>query len=443
MREMRRLLLCGATLVALAAPMPAFAEEYGYDWGGYANFSGYLFDQDDDFAGSNAEDFGFAADAHVRGRAKVILDNGIELGALAQLRFESSEARFSDDDIRGAPQILDKFYIYGQHAFGRLSIGDDYGAAKRNGIFSPVVSDANRIDDPRHYALQDPLAGVFTPYSPNGAHIRTDLNASGEAFKILYASPRLIGAEIDISYTPKLTRGLNELFDGNDEFDRQSNIWEANLSVQQNFGGFDFGVYAGYLIGDNERESVVVLPVVAPQLSNGAITTFISDPFTPGDVEEYGAGAQVAYEGFRLGGSWRHTNVAGGGPLQDNDVFPFASTGCSQIGGCVLPNASTEIWGAGLTYETGPWTFGVNYANLREELPPFVDPSVIGTPTRRLVQDAEAWQGTVGYEIDTGVDIYLGYQRYSFDGPTGQCSAVNCDSLQADVGFLQTAFSFP
>ncbi|MBI1210260.1 MAG: porin [Alphaproteobacteria bacterium] len=443
MREMRRVLLGGAVLLGvLALPVGASAEEYGYDYGGYANFSGYLFDQDD-FAGANSDSFGFAADAHVRGHAKVILDDGIELGVRAQLRFESSEARFSDDDIRGAPQILDKFFVYMQHAFGRLSIGDDYGAAKQNGIFSPLVSEANRIDDARHYALQDPLRSDFTPYAPNGAHIRTDLNASGEAFKIQYASPRLIGAELDVSYTPKLTRGLNDLFNGRDEFDRQSNIWEANLSFQRSLGGFDFGVYAGYLTGDNERPSVVVLPVVAPRLSDGVIVTFASNAFRPDDVEEYGFGGQVAYEGFKLGGSWRHTNVAGGGPLQDHDVFPFASTGCIQVGGCVLPNANTEVWGAGLTYETGPWLFGVNYANLHEELPPYVDSTVLAAPTRHLAQDAEAWQGTVGYEIDTGIDVYLGYQRYNFDGPTAQCSAVACDSMDANIGFLQTAFSFP
>jgi predicted porin len=441
MRQMRRSLLCGAVGLAAAALLPrwASAEEWGYDYGGYANFSGYLIDQDD-FAGSNAEDFGFAGDAHVRGRAKVILDNGIELGVRAQLRFQSSEARFSDDDIRGAPDFLDKFYIYGQHAFGRLTIGDDYGAAKQNGIFSPIVSDANRIDDPKHYPLQDPLRGAFTPFAPNGAHIRTDLAASGEAFKIMYASPRLLGLELDISYMPELTRGLNDLFDDGSEINQQSDIWEANLSFQKALGGFDFGAYAGYLIGDNERpRPETAVTFFARQAGTGIIMPFAADPFVPDDVEEYGAGAQVAYEGFRLGGSWRHTNVAGGGPLRDDDVGPLFSVGCRRLAGCVLPDANTETWGAGLTYETGPWTFGVNYAHMNEELPPFTD----GAVPRRVEQEAEAWQGTIGYEIATGIDIYLGYQHYNFDGPTGQCSTAACDSMEAGIGFLQTAFSFP
>ncbi len=439
MREIRQLLLGGAAVLgALALGLQASAEEYGFDYGGYVNFSGYGVDQDS-VPGSDVQDFGFAADAHVRGRAKVILDDGIELGVRAQLRFESDEARFSDDSIRGAPRILDKFFIYGQHAFGRLSIGDDYGAAEQSGIFAPVVSEANRVDNPRHYILQDPLRPSFTPYAPNGAHLRTDLNASGEAFKIMYASPRLIGVEIDVSYMPELTRGLNDLFNNEHELDEQSNIWEANLSYQKSLGGFDFGAYAGYLTGKNEHPSVRMLQIIAPRLSDGAILPFSSNLFTPDDVQEYGAGAQVAYEGFKVGGSWRHTNIAGGGPLRDDNVSPPASTGCGQLGGCVLPNADTEIWSAGVTYETGPWQFGVNYANLTEQLPPFLDAGV----TRHLTQNGEAWQGTVGYEIANGVDLYAGYQRYSFSGPTGGCSLAACDSLQADVGFLQTAISFP
>jgi predicted porin len=447
MREIRQLLLGGAAVLgALALGWQASAEEYGFDYGGYVNLSGYGVGQDS-VPGSDVQDFGFAADAHVHGRAKVILDDGIELGVRAQLRFESNEARFSDDLIRGAPRILDKFFIYGQHAFGRLSIGDDYGAAEQSGIFAPVVSEANRVDNPRHYILQDPLQPNFTPYAPNGAHLRTDLNASGEAFKIMYASPRLIGVEIDVSYMPELTRGLSDLFKSEHERDEQANIWEANLSYQKSLGGFDFGAYAGYLTGTNEhRSAIVVLPVAALPLAGGPAMAFPSKPFSPDDVQEYGAGAQVAYEGFKLGGSWRHTNIAGGGPLRDDNVAPLASTGCGQLAGCVLPNADTEIWSAGATYETGPWQFGVNYANITEQLPPFVDTTVISTPTRHLTQNGEAWQGTIGYEFANGIDLYAGYQHYNFDGPTGGCSAgplAACDSLRADIGFLQTAVSFP
>ena len=441
MREMRQLLLGGGAALAVLTwlPLAADAEEFGYDYGGYVNFSGYILNQDQ-APGSDVPDFGFAADAHVNGRAKVILDDGVELGVRGQLRFESSEARFSDDMIRGAPKYLDKFFIYAQHAFGRLSIGDDYGAAEQSAIFAPVVSEANRVDDPRHYILQDPLQDSFTPFTPNGAHMRTDLNASGEAFKIMYASPRLMGAELDVSYTPTLTRGVGDIFDGHNKFDRQSNILEGNLSYQKSLGGFDFGVYAGYVTGSNERTSAaIVLPIAAIPLAGGGPALFASKAFSPDDVQEYGAGAQVTYDGLKFGGSWRHTNIAGGGPLRDDNVSPVNSTGCGVLAGCVLPNADTQIWSAGATYETGPWQFGVNYANVNEQLPAFLDAGV----TRNLTQNGDAWQGTIGYEISNGIDVYAGYQHYNFDGPTGGCSTLACDTIEANVGFLQTAVAFP
>jgi hypothetical protein len=63
--------------------------------------------------------------------------------------------------------------------------------------------------------------------------------------------------------------------------------------------------------------------------------------------------------------------------------------------------------------------------------------------TRQLTQNGEAWQGTVGYEISNGIDVYAGYQHYNFDGPTGGCTTTACDTLEANVGFLQTAVTFP
>ena len=248
----------------------------------------------------------------------------------------------------------------------------------RAGIYSPTVSEFNRIDDPRHYPLQDPLSSSFTAFSPNGAHMRTDLNGSGDAFKVIYYSPRLIGVQISGSYTPELSRGLNDLFDGNDHFDEQSDIWEVGVNYQGALSGFDVGVYGGYVAGTNARRdrrqhrepSRCALDPTALRRH------FLRSPFTPDDLEEWGAGAQVAYEGLKVGGSYRVTNIAGGAGLADKAIAPFTSVGCSMIAGCVLPDSSTTIWGAGATYETGPWRFGANYVNLEEELPAFSDTSV-------------------------------------------------------------------
>lgn len=421
---------------------PASAD-VAWDWGGQGSLSAYGIDQDE-IPTNSLNDFGFAGEGKVWGRAKMITDSGIEYGIRAQLRFQSSEAEFSNDLVRGAPDFVDEVWAYVDMAFGRLTIGLEDGAADSAGIYAPTVSELNRIDDPRHYPLQDPLSSSFTAFSPNGAHMRTDLNGSGDSFKVIYYSPRLFGIQLSGSYAPELSRGLNDLFNGNDQFDEHSDIWEVGVNYQGALSGFDVGVYGGYVAGTNVRPTDKhSIAIRVARISDGIADTFFTVPFTPDDLEEWGAGAQVAYEGFKVGGSYRVTNIAGGAGLADQAIAPSASVGCSTIAGCVFPDASTTVWGAGLTYETGPWRFGANYVNLEEELPAFRDTSPVGPDViRSLTQDAEGYTGQVGYELDENVQFVIGYQHYKFDGPTGVCVAGACDTLDADLGFFQTAITF-
>ncbi len=439
MKRSRRALTT-VSVLALCA-LPAAADDVKFDWGGQGNLSAYWIDQDEVPTLNALNDYGFAADGKVWGRAKTVTDSGIEYGVRAQFRFQSSEAEFSNDFIRGAPRFVDEVWAYVQTAFGRVTVGMEDGAGDSAGLFSPTVSDVNNIDDARHYPLQDPRASSYTAFTPNGAHMRTDLNGSGDALKVIYYSPRLIGVQVSASYTPELTRGFNDLFNGNDEFDEQSNIWEVGIDYLGSLAGFDVGFYGAYVSGSNERETVgKILPVTVAQLSNGAVNTFNSVAFTPDDLEEWGTGAQVGYEGWKIGGSYRVTNIAGGAGLADR-ALGSPSVGCSVIAGCVLPDSQTTIWGAGITYETGPWRFGANYVNLDEELPPFFDTSV-GPTLRELTQDAQGWQGAVAYEFDENVHIVVGYQHYNFDGPTNVCVTAACDTLDADLAFVQTSMSF-
>lgn len=410
--------------------------DVAYDWGGQGNFSAYGIDQDDIPAG-DANNFGFAAEGKVWGRVKMVTDSGFEYGMRAQLRFQSSEHEFSNDFIRGAPDFVDEVWIYAQSAFGGLKIGLEDGAADSAGIFAPTVTGLNSIDDARAFPLQDPLASEFTAFRPNGAHLRTDLNASGDALKIIYTSPRLIGVQLTGSYTPDLRRGVDELFDSQDSVNRQSDVWEVGLNYQGSLSSFDVGFYAGYVSGSNDDPAAITLPVVANLV--GPIVSFTSDAFVPDDLEEWGAGAQVAYEGFKIGGAYRSTNVAGGAGLFDRKVGGVAD-GCTQIAGCVLPNARTEIWSAGITYETGPWQFGANYVTLEEELPTFT--TILPTTVHNLSQEAQAWSGGIAYEFDENLRMGVGYQHYDFDGPANACVVAACDTLEADIGYFETSITF-
>jgi predicted porin len=435
--------LSAISLLALGAAA-ASAEEIRYSWGGAGTLSGFWVDQDD-VPGDELNNYGFAGEGKVWGKASILSDSGWDYGIRGQLRFQSSEHEFSNDHIRGAPDFVDEVYLYVDMLFGGVVLGLEDGAADQAGIYSPTVTDINRIDDPRAYVLQDPLVSSYTAFTPNGAHMRTDLNASGDAFKLIYKSPRLIGVQLSASYTPELTRGLNDLFDDDDDPDEQSNIWELGVNYQGSLSSFDVGFYAGYVAGYNERETVGhTVDIVAAALNGGAPTTFTSEPFTPDDLEEYGTGVQIAYEGFKVGGSYRVTNIAGAAGLADQAIGSL-SVGCSTVAGCVLPDSQTTVWGAGATYETGPWKFGVGYVNLEEELPVFFDatpPGVLNDQNRFLTQDGQGWTGAVTYEFDENLQISAGYQHYNFDGPAGVCTGAACDTLDADLAFVQTSMSF-
>lgn len=434
---MNRFTMSVATVAMIALAFPATASDWTFDWGGQANLTGFAVDQDE-VAGNDLQDFGFAAEGKVWGRARAVTESGIEYGLRGQLRLQSREHEFSNDRIEGAPDIVDEAWLYVQTAFGRATLGLEDGAADSAGIFSPTVSDINRIDDARAFILRNPLQTGFEAYAPNGAHLRTDLNASGDAFKLIYYSPRLIGIQLSASYTPELSRGLNELFSRTDDADKQGNIWEVGLNYQGSLSAFDVGVYAGYVAGYNEAETSRTVTLVADALGVAGPTAFTSLAFTPANLEEWGAGAQVAFEGLKLGGSWKVSNASGGAGLADGGV---GSVGCAALAGCVVPGKNTTTWGAGASYETGPWRIGVEYVNLEQELPDFLD----GLVRRSLTQDANAWSGAVGYEIDGNARIIAGYQQYAFEGPSGACVSGPtpvCDTLDAGLGYIQTSISF-
>lgn len=417
---------------------PARAGDITYEWGGQGNLTGFGVDQAQTTV-TDINDFGFAAEGKVWGKVRTITDSGMEYGARATLRFESSEHEFSNDLIHGAPDFVDEAWIYLQTAFGRVTIGLEDGAGDSAGIYSPTVSDVNRMDDARAYVLRDPLQVSYAPLTPNGAHIRTDLNGSGDAFKIIYYSPRLIGVQLSASYTPELTRGLNDVFSGKTENDKQGNIWEVGLNYQGTLSDFDVGFYAGYVAGYNENSTSRTVTIAADALGAG-ITNFSSVAFNTGDLEEWGAGGQVAWEGLKVGGSYRFTNIAGGGGLADGSKG--ASVGCASLAGCVVPGKNTTTWGAGATYETGPWRIGAEYVNLEEELPTFVDNTTGPNISRDLVQNADGYAGSIGYEFDENAKIVAGYQHYNFDGPAGACVSAACDTMDADLGYLQTSITF-
>ena len=105
-----------------------------------------------------------------------------------------------------------------------------------------------------------------------------------------------------------------------------------------------------------------------------------------------------------------------------------------------LSFSRNSFWSAGVKYETGPWSFGLDYITENEQQPnfPFGD------------QNGRGFEGAIGYTFNEWLRVTGGYQRFEFDGPVGQCQTDHgggtifppCDTQDANVGFVETKFSF-
>ena len=230
--------------------------------------------------------------------------------------------------------------------------------------------------------------------------LRTDIHSSDDFNKLIYVTPVFSGLRFGVSFTPDGTRDPGQLF-GADEINEQGNIWDFGLSYLASFGMLDVGVSAGYVTGKNVNNT-------APGFFD--------------DVEDYGAAARLGYLEWTLGAAYRRTNVAGGGPI----VQGFASN--------VFKGLYTDIWSVGLTYERGPWMFGANYIYGDEEV-------LFST----VNQQGSGLQFAGGYTFTENIRATAGYQHFEFDGPINFCADFgggSCDTLDGDVGYLETTFSF-
>jgi hypothetical protein len=354
-----------------------------------------------------------AVDTGLYGTAVLPLDGGGEIGG--RISFDLDYATNFDDTLNdaGSSDVLEELWLYWEGRLGRVQLGLMDGAADILGYGVPQVSRSIRADNPEVFLLGYPCSLFCSSapqfpgslFSPNGMQLRSDIHGSDDYLKIMYSTPVFHGFRFAVSFAPDGTRDPGQLF-GDDEFNEQANIWDFAASYARTVGALDFGLSAGYVTGEN-----------------------VNNTFAPffGDVEEWGAAAKLAYREWTAGIAYRSTNVSGGGPIVQG---LFTSN--------VFEDEYTDIWSFGLTYERGPWMFGATYIVAEEEL-------LFTT----AVQDGSGLQFAAGYTFNENIRLTGGYQHFEFEGPSNSCITDTggiffppCDTLDGDVGYLETTFSF-
>lgn len=348
-----------------------------------------------------------AVDTGLFGSAVLPLDGGGEIGGRIALDLDYATNFDSFLNDAGASNVLEELWAYWDGDFGRLQIGLVDGAADIMGYSPPSVTRSITVDNPEVFLLGYPckLFCSSTPqapgslFSPNGMQLRSDIHGSDDYLKLIYFTPTFSGFRFAVSFAPDGTRDPGQLF-GDDELNEQGNIWDFGANYVGTLGAVDLALSAGYVTGEN-----------------------VNPTFARGDLEEYGAAAKLGYREWTLGAAYRRTNAAGGGPV----VQGFFSN--------VFEDKFTDIWSVGLTYESGPWMLGANYIVADEELLFF-----------SKNQEGNGVQAAAGYTFNETIRLTGGYQHYEFEGPFNSCftdaGGGSCFTLDGDVGYLETTFSF-
>lgn len=374
---------------------------------GYASVVGAYVDQ----SNMDGLDEGvLAVDTGLFGTAVLPLDGGGEIGGRIALDLDYATNFDSFLNDAGSSNVLEELWLYWEGRLGRVQLGLVDGAADILGYGVPQVSRSIRADNPEVFLLGYPCRLLCSSdpqapgslFSPNGMQLRSDIHGSDDYLKIIYATPVFDGFRVAVSFAPDGTRDPGQLF-GDDEINEQGNVWDFAASYTGTLGAVDLGLSAGYVTGENVNNT---------------------SPFFLGDVEEWGAAARLGYREWTLGAAYRSTNVAGGGPI----VQGFFSN--------VFKDEYTDIWSFGLTYERGPWMLGANYIFAEEDL--------LFTTAQ---QEGDGLQFAAGYTFSETVRLTGGYQHFQFEGPGDQCvtdagGGFGCDTLDGDVGYLETTFSF-
>jgi hypothetical protein len=229
--------------------------------------------------------------------------------------------------------------------------------------------------------------------------------------KLIITSPRIVGFQAAVSWMPD----YSETFDGfgsrsSDDPGQQSEMLELAANYIGSLGDLDLSAYGAYQVASIESPN------------------FAGED----DLDTWGAGANVKYEGLTVGGSFLSTNAfANRLQIEDSTFFNVEGAGVLGNGGVgVDDDFQTTVWGAGATYAYDAFIFGVNYVDGSAERP--------GLPN----VESRAWEVAAAYRLFNLARLTIGYQKWEF-GQTGLDSS-SAIGLQQDfeANVIYTELSF-
>ena len=348
--------------------------EFNYAWrnqytGGHGSSSGI----------SDYNEINFGSDSEVHFFGSTTLDNGLKLSFKAELELED------DSDVDSDADQVDEVYIQVDGGFGRFQFGQNDGAMYQMQVSAPNTFVGHKVN--RRGTNMDPFAPLGW-----SREISTYNSFSDDHIKATYFTPNLNGLQFGLSYTPnpcKNDTGYASCV--YDEFGR--NFWEASVAYEMALDNVEIALAGGY--GQGESGSSGEEPA------------------------EWSVGAQAAFGGFTIGGSYRDTNTSGNSSWDETH------------------------WDVGVTYETGPWGFTLDYSDMDRDW---------RSGDYRYSDEANAWLAGVTYMYGPGMQIGAGVTsldaediwrdtEYIYDGSTWY-HYQETEGFEGVSFFIENSFKF-
>ncbi len=376
--------------------------------GGYMNNYFGVGDVSDD--GVDVNQTGLFSDGEVQFSGETTLDNGLTFGANVQL-----ESFASGDQI-------DENYGYVKGGFGRLQFGSENTAAYLMQYSAPNVG----------VPVNSGWVTVFVP-APAGfggafrsPAVSTYLDTGNDDNTLTYFTPRMFGFQVGVSYQAAVVfsgEGKNFPVEAVEDTEYKDGV-AVGVNFVESFGGVDVAIAGGYRRASAPDDDITILIPGTPGNNNAqGVTRTIRVP----DMEQFSAGFNLGYGGVTVGGSYaaetsgRKTAVSSAfgtgsgvaGPIIAAHTAGFSSGGILAFapGTFTSDVNSTEgqSWDAGVSYTTGPWSFGAIYFYGETE-------GSVRNGDEDVLQAVEAG---VEYAVGPGIRTNLSALYANYDGENG------------------------
>jgi outer membrane protein OmpU len=356
---MKKILLAGTAIAGVALlSQPAHAD-LKLDLGGYfRGYAVYADNDENDVAGENLRTFNFTKDAEVHFTGETTTDMGLTVGAHFEVKMLGNGGSYYNGTTNFGPNqypyyyssanavagpLVDESYLYFSGGWGRVNFGAEDGAAYLLQVAAPSAdsnvdglrptiqgfnsdvwnngnADVNWVDPWSYSSSSNVWTNTVLGYD-NADFRHTD--------RITYLTPKWNGFQAGVSYAP--TQGLTQIEGGTSGMPWDDattgasfeNLWEASARWDGEFSGVGISVGGGYSSASPENESGI-----------GA-GNFGSD-----DLQTWDAGLNLTWQGWSLGGAYKHSN-----------------TGTSGA------NTDYRVWDVGLGWDNGPWHAGASWWN--------------------------------------------------------------------------------